>query len=243
MSNTKHYYFNFNHEVSLLPFTQNEDGRVFVEQQGQTFEFDDIQSLAQHYATARNVSPENLKNWTLVQDGDTYSYVMKAATGGNDDIHVEGVFQNPNDKLVFEQSPLFEDDEDEDEDDDNIESDYYDEDDHYYEDDEDDDYYDEDDDYDEEDDAPAYAYRLQSVSVVEDAIKEFLEERHVKDDVTSLFKAGVLAGRNTQQVTIINAHTGDYDVAQMTQSELDDYPTVRVLKGIYGGDLIVVFTV
>ena len=43
-----------------------------------------MQELAENYAIARNVATDNLKNWTLVEDGDTFSFVLRAATAGVD---------------------------------------------------------------------------------------------------------------------------------------------------------------
>lgn len=76
--------FNFNNEEYLLDIDVAEDGRVTFDIDGVDMEFKDVNELAERYAIARNVTTDNLKNWVLVEDGDVYSYVLKAATAGRD---------------------------------------------------------------------------------------------------------------------------------------------------------------
>lgn len=81
-------YFNFNNEQELFPIDyDDETGKVSVSMGDETAEFDDVQDFAENYAVARNVSPENLKNWTLISDPDTdsFSFVLKAGTAGMSD--------------------------------------------------------------------------------------------------------------------------------------------------------------
>lgn len=81
-------YFNFNNEQELFPINyDDETGKVSVSMGDETAEFDDIQDFAENYAVARNVLPENLKNWTLIDDPDTdsFSFVLKAGTAGMSD--------------------------------------------------------------------------------------------------------------------------------------------------------------
>lgn len=78
-------YFNFNNEQELFPINyDDETGKVSVSMGDETAEFDDIQDFAENYAVARNVLPENLKNWTLIDDPETdsFSFVLKAGTAG-----------------------------------------------------------------------------------------------------------------------------------------------------------------
>lgn len=75
-------YFNFNNEEYILPIDLAEDGTVTMQANGQEIRFATVQELAENYAIARNVATENLKNWTLVEDGDTFSFVLRAATAG-----------------------------------------------------------------------------------------------------------------------------------------------------------------
>lgn len=77
-------YFNFNNEEYILPIDLAEDGTVTMQANGQEIRFATVQELAENYAIARNVATENLKNWTLVEDGDTFSFVLRAATAGVD---------------------------------------------------------------------------------------------------------------------------------------------------------------
>lgn len=77
-------YFNFNNEEYILPIDLAEDGTVTMQANGQEIRFETVQELAENYAIARNVATENLKNWTLVEDGDTFSFVLRAATAGVD---------------------------------------------------------------------------------------------------------------------------------------------------------------
>lgn len=81
-------YFNFNNEQELFPINyDDETGKVSVSMGDETAEFDDIQDFAENYAVARNVLPENLKNWTLIDDPETdsFSFVLKAGTAGMSD--------------------------------------------------------------------------------------------------------------------------------------------------------------
>ena len=73
--------FNFNNEQDTTPITVDEVTKAV------TFngvEFASVQEFAEFYALARDVKPENLKNWVLVENGDTYSFVLRAATAGHD---------------------------------------------------------------------------------------------------------------------------------------------------------------
>lgn len=88
-------YFNFNNEEYILPIDVAEDGQVTLQVNGQEMQFDSVQQLAENYATARSVATENLKNWTLVEDGDTFSFVLRAATAGNDFFQAEEVEEYP----------------------------------------------------------------------------------------------------------------------------------------------------
>lgn len=74
--------FNFAYENITIPFKENADGTVVVERDGQMYHFESVQDLAEKYAIGRKVSPEDLKNWTLIVDGNLYSFVLRAATGG-----------------------------------------------------------------------------------------------------------------------------------------------------------------
>ena len=77
-------FFNFNNEEYVLPFEQHEDGSVTIEVNGTNMDFASVQELAENYALARNVNTQHLKNWTLVEDGDNYAFVLRAATAGVD---------------------------------------------------------------------------------------------------------------------------------------------------------------
>lgn len=74
-------YFNFNNEADQTPITVNDEtGAVTFA----TETFESIQEFAEFYALARDVRADNLKNWTLVEDGNRVSFVLRAATAGND---------------------------------------------------------------------------------------------------------------------------------------------------------------
>ena len=75
-------YFNFNNEQDLIPVDVDEDGKVTINVDGTDAEFDSAEDFAENYAVARNVLPENLKNWTLIEDGDQISFVLEAGTAG-----------------------------------------------------------------------------------------------------------------------------------------------------------------
>jgi len=84
-------HFNFNNEEYTLPIEIREDCHVTINVNGSVMEFSSVQDLAENYAIARNVSPENLKNWVLVEDGNIYSFVLRAATAGVDFFANEGL--------------------------------------------------------------------------------------------------------------------------------------------------------
>lgn len=74
-------YFNFRHEENLVELNVNDEtGRVEV----RGVEFDSIEEFAEQYALARDVRPDQFKNWALTENGDTYIYDLRAATAGND---------------------------------------------------------------------------------------------------------------------------------------------------------------
>ena len=65
-------YFNFNNEQVITPIdVDTVTGEVTFELDGESTTFESVQEFAEFYADTRNVKPENLKNWTLVEDGDT----------------------------------------------------------------------------------------------------------------------------------------------------------------------------
>lgn len=74
-------YFNFRHEENLVELNVNDEtGRVEV----RGVEFDSVEEFAEQYALARDVRPDQFKNWALTQNSDTYIYDLRAATAGND---------------------------------------------------------------------------------------------------------------------------------------------------------------
>lgn len=96
----KRCQFNFNNEVDTFEIHVEDDGRVTVPgENGQVMaEYDSVQQLAEIYAQARDVKPENLKNWTLLQNGNVFSYVLRAGTAGLDvseaEEQLEGIFDS-----------------------------------------------------------------------------------------------------------------------------------------------------
>lgn len=84
--------FNFNNEVDTFEIHVDEEtGVVTIPGEGGTTmaEYDSVQQLAENYALARDVKPENLKNWTLLENGNVYSFVLRAGTAGVDVSEVE----------------------------------------------------------------------------------------------------------------------------------------------------------
>lgn len=75
--------FNFNNEVDVLILNQNvETGQVTVPGNPNMPTFETIESFAEYYALARTVKAENLKNWVLIENGDMYTYSLRAGTAG-----------------------------------------------------------------------------------------------------------------------------------------------------------------
>ena len=76
-------YFNFNNESNLTEVdVHDETGVVTFTLGEQSVEFETIGEFAEYYATARNVLPDNLKNWVLTEDGDQIAFVLRAGTAG-----------------------------------------------------------------------------------------------------------------------------------------------------------------
>lgn len=87
--------FNFNNEVDTFEVHVEDDGRVIVPgEDGPLAEYDSMEQLAEIYAQARDVKPENLKNWVLLEHGDVYSFVLRAGTAGVDVCDVEEELDN-----------------------------------------------------------------------------------------------------------------------------------------------------
>lgn len=78
-------FFNFNHEANIIEVTVNdESGAVTVDLGLESVTYESMRELAEKYAIARNVPVNSLKNWTLIEDNDQVSFVLKAATAGLD---------------------------------------------------------------------------------------------------------------------------------------------------------------
>ncbi len=100
--------FNFNNEVSTFEIHVEDDGRVSVPGADNTVmaEYDSVEQLAEIYAQARDVKPENLKNWVLLTNGNVYSYVLRAGTAGVDVSEVEEQLENAFASLAGRYHPL-----------------------------------------------------------------------------------------------------------------------------------------
>lgn len=100
--------FNFNNEVDQFEIHVEDDGKVTVPGgDGQVLaEYDSVQQLAEIYAMARDVKPDNLKNWTLLENGDVYSFVLRAGTAGVDVADVEEQVIAALDSLTNDFHPL-----------------------------------------------------------------------------------------------------------------------------------------
>jgi len=78
-------FFNFNNEQALTPIdVDSATGEVTFELDGETTTFTSDKEFAELYADARNVVADNLKNWALIEDGDTYSFILRAGSAGVD---------------------------------------------------------------------------------------------------------------------------------------------------------------
>lgn len=77
-------HFNFNNEVDTFEIREEDDGRIVIPgEDGEAMaEYQSLQQFAEIYAQARDVRPDNLKNWTLVEHGDVVSFVLRAGTAG-----------------------------------------------------------------------------------------------------------------------------------------------------------------
>lgn len=104
----KRCLFNFNNEVDTIDIDVDEEtGRVTVPgDNGPMAEYANVKQLAEIYAQARDVKPENLKNWTLLENGNVYSYVLKAGTAGATVSEVEEELENIFQSLEGSHHPL-----------------------------------------------------------------------------------------------------------------------------------------
>ena len=85
-------YFNFNNESNLTEVdVHDETGVVTFTLGEQSVEFATIGEFAEYYATARNVLPDNLKNWVLTEDGDQIAFVLRAGTAGLEPTEIAGL--------------------------------------------------------------------------------------------------------------------------------------------------------
>lgn len=76
-------YFNFANEAGQIELNQNTDTNVItIEGREDLASFDSIEQFAESFALARGVQPDRLKNWVLIEDGDMYSFVLRAGTAG-----------------------------------------------------------------------------------------------------------------------------------------------------------------
>ena len=79
----RHLRFNFNNEVDSFEIIQEDDGMIRVPMPGgDEITYDSLQQFAEFYAQARDVKPERLKNWTLVENGDVVSFILRAGVAG-----------------------------------------------------------------------------------------------------------------------------------------------------------------
>lgn len=79
----RHLRFNFNNEVDSFEIIQEDDGMIRVPMPGgDEITYDSLQQFAEFYAQARDVKPEHLKNWTLVENGDVVSFILRAGVAG-----------------------------------------------------------------------------------------------------------------------------------------------------------------
>lgn len=81
----KQMFFNFNNEVDRFEILVNEEtGVVQIPGEGGEVlaEYASLQQFAEVYAQARDVKPEHLKNWMLVEHGDVASFILRAGTAG-----------------------------------------------------------------------------------------------------------------------------------------------------------------
>lgn len=104
----RHVQFNFNNEIDRFELLQNEETGV-VQVPGENgeilAEYDSLEQFAEVYAQARDVKPEHLKNWILVENGGVVSFILRAGTAGIDAAsiaeHMNAVFQEARANVAF----------------------------------------------------------------------------------------------------------------------------------------------
>lgn len=100
--------FNFNNEADVFTVHLEEDGTVTIPgNDGEVIaEYDSMQQLAEIYAQSRDVRPDNLKNWILLENGDTFSFVLRAGTAGINVCEVEEQLEEVFESLTGRFHPL-----------------------------------------------------------------------------------------------------------------------------------------
>lgn len=77
--------FNFNNEALDITIEENDQtGEVSIPTLTESPTYESINAFAEEFAVSRGVQSEDLKNWTLISNLDTYYFVQKKATGGLD---------------------------------------------------------------------------------------------------------------------------------------------------------------
>lgn len=74
--------FNFGNEANIIACVEHDDKTITIPAVENSPVFNSMEELAQNYAQARGVKPENFKNWVLLEDGTCYTYVLRAGTAG-----------------------------------------------------------------------------------------------------------------------------------------------------------------
>lgn len=74
--------FNFGNEANIITCIEHDDKTITIPAVTNSPVFNSMEELAQNYAQARGVKPENFKNWVLLDDNTCYTYVLRAGTAG-----------------------------------------------------------------------------------------------------------------------------------------------------------------
>lgn len=78
-------FFNFNNEASDITIDVNDEtGVVSIPALNEELTYESIDAFSEEFAVSRGIQSEDLKNWTLISNLDTYYFVQKKATGGLD---------------------------------------------------------------------------------------------------------------------------------------------------------------
>jgi len=84
IASMRYLKFNFNNEVDIFKIIENDNKTITVPgpDGNPIAEYDNLKQFCEMYALARDVYPDDLQNWAVVEIGDVISFVLRVGTAG-----------------------------------------------------------------------------------------------------------------------------------------------------------------